>query len=164
RGRSHGPRRRHRPGRTDRLDRHSGPGLGFASRRQDRGGFLLKEMTRRPRCEVRREGKRMSTVLKLLRRQGGTTFALLDAARDPKVLPLVRSSGEPHQSLYEGGQGELLADFAPYLVELSRSPGLLDTLLQQGWGRSWGLFLTSYQAFKEVRRHFRRFLLVRFED
>jgi hypothetical protein len=103
-------------------------------------------------------------VVPFLRRQPGTLYALFDAARDSRVLRLLRASSEPYRSLYEGPQGEELADYAPYLVELPRSSNLLEPLVQQGWGQSWGMFLTSRSSFPEVRKHFRRFLLVQFED
>lgn len=99
-----------------------------------------------------------------LRRQCGQLYALLDAARDPRVLALLQSSGEWYQSLYEGPQGDELAAFAPYLVQLPAASRLFQPLLEQGWGQSWGVFLSSRQPFADVRKHFRRFLLVRFED
>ena len=37
---------------------------------------------------------------------------------------------------------------------------LLDRLVREGWGERWGIFLTSAAPFKEVRRHFRRFLMI----
>jgi hypothetical protein len=91
-------------------------------------------------------------------------FALLDAARDPRVLQVLRLSGEHHQSLYEGTKGEELADFAPYLVEVSPDSPLLETMVREGWGQSWGVYLTCPQPFAEVRKHFRRFLLVKSEE
>jgi hypothetical protein len=102
-------------------------------------------------------------VAAFLRRQRDPLFALLDAARDPKVLELLRPSGTEHQSLYEGFKGELLADFAPYLVRLPPESPFLDVLAREGWGRSWGSYLTSEAPFAEVRRQFRRFLMVKVE-
>ena len=55
---------------------------------------------------------------------------------------------------------EALADVAPYLVRFRKDSGLLSRLVEEGWGRSWGVFFTSSQSMKNVRRHFRRFLLV----
>jgi hypothetical protein len=91
-------------------------------------------------------------------------FAILDAARDAKVLDVLRNSDQPYQSLYEGLKGEVLAQFAPYLVELSPQSALIETLVREAWGNSWGIFLTSTIGFKETRRHFRRFLIAQTED
>jgi hypothetical protein len=90
-------------------------------------------------------------------------FAVLDAARDEQVLELLRSSGEEFQSLYEGAPAEELETAAPYLVRLPSGSKLLQALATQGWGRSWGVFLTSPQPFKDVRKHLRRFLKVESE-
>jgi hypothetical protein len=40
---------------------------------------------------------------------------------------------------------------------------LLDKLVLEGWGRRWGIYCTSKHPFREVRRHFRRFLMVELE-
>jgi hypothetical protein len=103
-------------------------------------------------------------LLGLLRREPAPLFALLDAARDPRVLELLRVARQPYQSLYEGPPAETLADFAPYLVDLSSPSPLLEILLAEGWGRSWGIYLTCRQSFLAVRKHFRRFLFVQMED
>src|SRR5262245_17895263 len=73
-------------------------------------------------------------VARQLRAQPRSLYAILDAARDPKVLELLRASGEKYQSLYEGPEGEELAAFAPYLVELPPASPLLDRLVSEGWG------------------------------
>jgi pSer/pThr/pTyr-binding forkhead associated (FHA) protein len=92
-------------------------------------------------------------------------FAILDAARDDRILEVLRQSVEPHQSLYEGIQGEPLATVAPYLTGPFRKDSvLLDRLVMEGWGRRWGIYVTSREPFKEVRRHFRRFLMVELEE
>lgn len=92
-------------------------------------------------------------------------YAILDAARDDRILELLRQSVEPHQSLYEGVQGESLATVAPYLTgPFCKDSVLLDRLVMEGWGKRWGIYLTSREKFVEVRRHFRRFLMVEFEE
>jgi hypothetical protein len=103
-------------------------------------------------------------VLRLLRQEKEPLFALLDAARDLRLFTLLRECGEEHQSLYEGIQGEKLALCAPYLVRLPRESRLLETLVWEGWGRSWGVYLSCPKPFQEVRKHFRRFLLVKTEE
>jgi hypothetical protein len=103
-------------------------------------------------------------LVNLLRTQWQPLYAILDAARDPRVLAVLRNSNERYQSLYEGLKGEVLALFAPYLVELPSKSSLIETLVREGWGKSWGIFLQSGAGFKETRRHFRHFLLVKTED
>lgn len=100
-------------------------------------------------------------LLDFLRNQPEPLFALLDAARDGRVLDLLRNSGEKHESLYEGKQGEDLASFAPYLAQLPKESRLLATLVQEGWGKSWGVYLTSAAELEEIRRHLRHFLQVK---
>src|SRR5262249_39807517 len=99
-----------------------------------------------------------------LRHQPEPLFAILDAARDPRILALLVNSKEERPSLYEGAQGDRLAAVAAYLVQLPSASRFLDTLVQEGWGKSWGIYLTCNQPFKEVRKHFRRFLLVKTEE
>jgi hypothetical protein len=91
-------------------------------------------------------------------------FAVLDAARDLRILEVVRESVEEMRSLYEGIKGEALADVAPYLVALPRGSRLLRALVREGWGRRWGIYLTSLRPFKEVRTQLRRHLMVEDEE
>jgi len=87
-------------------------------------------------------------------------YAILDAARDPEVLQSLLVHGEPYYSLYDGLEGEKLADVAPYLVELSPASTLVAELVRVHWGKSWGVFLYCQADFKTMRRHLRRFLMV----
>lgn len=103
-------------------------------------------------------------IQQTLSRQEHPLFVLLDAARDSRILEMLAGSDEPHASLYTGPEGEALAEVAPYLVRLPPGSELLGRLLEEGWGRAWGVFLTSLLPFRELRRHFRRFLLVEDEQ
>lgn len=92
-------------------------------------------------------------------------YAILDAARDPRILDILRESVEKHQSLYEGTDGEALDDVAPYLAgPMQADSMLLDRLVLSGWGRRYGIYVTSPAPFREIRRHFRRFLMVDLTD
>lgn len=102
-------------------------------------------------------------LLDLLRAEPEPLFAILDAARDPKVLEILRNCDQTYQSLYEGAKGEELADFAPYLVELPARASLIEPLIQKGWGKSWGVYLTCPKMFTDIRRHLRHFLIVELE-
>jgi hypothetical protein len=106
----------------------------------------------------------LDRVLKQLRSQKEPLLAILDAARDPLILVRLMSCQEQYQSLYEGPKGERLAAAAPYLVALPPRCPFLETLVREGWGHSWGVYLTSRSPFAEVRKHLRRFLTVKAGD
>ncbi len=110
------------------------------------------------------ETEKKSCALIALRAESQPLFALVDAARDPRVRQLLQESVDEVQSLYDGVKGEGLGNVAPYLVRLSKDSGLLERLVREGWGRSWGVYLTSRASFDEVRRHFRRILLVDLQE
>jgi hypothetical protein len=101
------------------------------------------------------------TLLEILRNIGQPLFAVLDASRDLRISGLVRASRERYRSLYEGKQADYLMDVAPYLVLLSENTNFLETLLREGWGKSWGVFVASEADLTALRGHLRRFLLVR---
>jgi pSer/pThr/pTyr-binding forkhead associated (FHA) protein len=91
-------------------------------------------------------------------------YAVLDGARDRRILELARQHIETHQSLYEGLPGEVFDSMAPYLVgPMRKDSALLDRLFSEGHGKRWGIYCTSREKFAEVRRHFRRFLMVQLE-
>jgi pSer/pThr/pTyr-binding forkhead associated (FHA) protein len=139
---------------------------GFAPASPPRG-IAVAERNQLPIIESHRPGTQApdsQDLLNFLRTQPQPLYAILDAARDLKALQILRNSNQPYQSLYEGVKGQVLAEFAPYLVELSSNPTLAETLLREGWGKSWGIFLTTSGGFKETRRHFRHFLLVKTEE
>jgi hypothetical protein len=92
--------------------------------------------------------------------RSGRLFAVVDASRGDRPLRLLREAVDEHRSLYEGGKGEALEKYAPYLVALRPDSGLLERLVREGWGARWGIFLTCASPFKDVRRHLRRFLIV----
>jgi hypothetical protein len=100
-------------------------------------------------------------ALATLAAEGDPLFAVLDAARDERILELLRESVEPYRSLYQGEGGEALDELAPYLVGLPRGSRLLEQLVNEGWGKRWGVYLACREPFAEVRSHFRRFLMVK---
>jgi len=113
---------------------------------------------RRRRAEVPAERK--AEALAALRGEEAPLYAVLDAAREDRILTLLRSSPEQAQSHYEGEEGEELEDVAPYLVAVPKDSWLLERLVEEGWGEGWGIYLTCRRPFKEVRRQVRRQLLV----
>jgi hypothetical protein len=99
-------------------------------------------------------------AIRELRASAEPLYALVDAARDPLVLALLLEADEKYASLYEGPKGDRLASSAPYLVALPTESAFLATLVDEGWGNSWGVYLRCDKPFDEVRKHLRHFLLV----
>lgn len=108
-----------------------------------------------------------------LRGLPGPLFAVVDAARDDRIRVLLRESPARHRSLYDGWQGDALAEGAPFLVELGPPPHppLLADLVVEGWSADperadgdggWAVFLSAPAGrdLEAVRRHLRRFLMV----
>jgi pSer/pThr/pTyr-binding forkhead associated (FHA) protein len=120
--------------------------------------------TAAPAMPVPAEAMPQDRLVNLLRKDFQPLYAILDGAREPSVLKVLVESGVERQSLFEGAQGAQLAHFAPYLVGLPSDSPLIETLAQEAWGKSWGIFLTCELPLQELRRHFRRFLTVKMPE
>jgi hypothetical protein len=107
---------------------------------------------------------RQPRLQELLAKDFQPLYAILDASREPSVLKVILESKEEHQSLYEGPQGAQLAHFAPYLIRVPQKSLLIETLINQAWSKSWGVFVTCDKPFKDLRTHFRHFLTVKLPD
>ena len=77
---------------------------------------------------------------------------------------LLLTHRELFYSLYDGPEGERLADAAPYLVELPPDSSLTELLVREHWGQSFGSLLFSHADFKTLRRHLRKYLIVEGHD
>lgn len=91
-------------------------------------------------------------------------YAILDGARDERIVPKIRASGVQARCLLDGVLAPVLAAAAPYIVELAPDGPFTRALLADGWGDAWGVFLTSSASLDALRRHFRQFLRVADED
>jgi hypothetical protein len=93
-------------------------------------------------------------------------YALLDGARDPRIAHMVRYSGLEYACLYTGKISPALSQAAPYIVHLAPKSAFTRTLLEQGWGESWGIFVEARAdvSLEQLRRHFKNLQLVRDED
>lgn len=87
-------------------------------------------------------------------------FAVLDAAVDPNAPYQAAEFGLRRQSLYEGSLGKRVEHVAPHLISFDPQNPFAEWLFKW-WRRPHGILLQSSAAFEDVRRHFRRFLLVR---
>ena len=88
------------------------------------------------------------------------TYVILDAARDDVIYQELTRSNIDNLCLYIGDKAIELATVAPYLLNLKRDDSFTQWFLTNGWGKSWGIFLQSSASFKELHRHFRKFLMV----
>ena len=88
------------------------------------------------------------------------TYAVLDAARDERIYPALTQADTESLCLYLGDKAEELAAVAPYLLSLTKEDPFTQWLMDNGWGKSWGIFVRSPASLKELHRHFRKFLMV----
>ena len=88
-------------------------------------------------------------------------WMILDGARTIEIFRTLLACHLEYACLYNGQLSPELEIAAPYLVQLDH--GYRDThqLIQQAWGKSWGVFLRSDTSLKKLRRHLREFLVVR---
>lgn len=92
-------------------------------------------------------------------------YAILDSARTIDIaFQLQNIQGVEYVSLYKGRKEELMWDAAPYLTRCERDSEFFNWVIEQGWGNSWGIFLTSASSLDDLCKHFRQFLLVQDEN
>ncbi|MFO0758084.1 MAG: DUF4123 domain-containing protein [Byssovorax sp.] len=128
-------------------------------------GFV-GEARRREAEEARARRRDAEEALPILQAEAasGDLVAVLDSAKDARIVELLRAAVEEQQSLYDGLPGEVMSDVAPYVVRLPQGSRLLASLVGEGWGKRWGIYAVCDLPFKEIRRHFRRFLMVHDEE
>lgn len=89
-----------------------------------------------------------------------SVWAVLDCARAPQVYRALLESRLEFRCLYSGQLPRALEMVAPQLVELLPGHRLTERLLDEGWGRSWGIFVRINDP-ANLRHHLRKFLSVR---
>jgi hypothetical protein len=92
--------------------------------------------------------------------EGDLTYAVLDGAAVPDLLDRLVSDDPPNVCLYRGELEPDMAEVAPYLVQVEAESPFTEWLLQEGRGRNWGIYARTAVALEDLRRHFRRFLIV----
>lgn len=92
------------------------------------------------------------------------TYAVLDGAQIPDLLPRLHEQRPEYECLYRGELAPDIAEVAPYLVQLEPDADFTRWLLEHGWGHNWGIYATSASDLRAMRRHFRTFLIVHDEE
>jgi hypothetical protein len=98
--------------------------------------------------------------------KGPQVHWLLDGARDPGIVGLLRAGGLEYTCLFSGPLHPELQAAAPYLVHLAAGSPTTERLLRRGWGRAWGILTVAAPdvTLVQQRLHFKKFLRVRSED
>lgn len=99
-------------------------------------------------------------MLEIFQKYPASVYAVMDSARNDQILAHIVLGKEKYESLYGGEKANELEDVAPYLVEMPPRSTLIETLINEGWGNSWGIFIISEANFKKIRNHLRNFLIV----
>lgn len=87
-------------------------------------------------------------------------FAVLDGASMPGLLDKLYGLSPIFCCLFRGEIEPDMAEVAPYLVQLEKDSEFTNWLIGQGWGNHYGTFAVADADFREMRRHFRSFLIV----
>lgn len=98
--------------------------------------------------------------------ESASLFAVLDGASVPGLLDKLKAMKPENTCLFSGELAPDVAQTAPYLVSLARGHEFTDWVVAQGWGEHWGIFAAADEAtnFRQMRNHFRTFLMVRRYD
>ncbi len=89
-----------------------------------------------------------------------TVYAILDGASVPELPQTLTRFEVESECLFRGDLEPDLALVAPYLAVVQPSHPFTEWLLQEGWGKHWGVFAISKADFRDLRMHLRTFLKV----
>lgn len=89
-------------------------------------------------------------------------FVVLDGAAVPDLLAHFDRYQPEYVCLYRGELEPDMEEVAPYLARVEAGSEFAEWLIEQGWGKHWGVYVVSPEEedLKAMRRHFRTFLIV----
>jgi len=91
---------------------------------------------------------------------GLNPFAVLDGASAPDLLDRLDTLRPEYACLYRGALKPDMAEVAPYLVRLEQGAEFIRWVLEEGWGKHWGILALAPANLIEMRRHFRKLTIV----
>lgn len=94
---------------------------------------------------------------------GESLYAILDGARVPDLPLRLRAAGVAHESLFRGRKEEAMWYIAPHLVRCDQGSVFVRSVIEPGWGESWGIFLASPAELKDLWEHFQQLLVAKTE-
>lgn len=98
-------------------------------------------------------------LLKEMRSNLQPLYAVLDAAHDSKILAVLSKYKCEYASLFDAEKAPELVRFAPYIVALPAASAALEPLVDLGWGKDWGIYLTSPASGGDLIQFLRRLLI-----
>ena len=91
-------------------------------------------------------------------------YAVLDGASIPELREKLFEH-EPEQiCLFRGELEPDMASVAPYLVRLEPDSDFAKWIMEEGWGKHWGIFALAPVPLRVLRNHFRSLLQVQIPD
>lgn len=95
-------------------------------------------------------------------RQGGEchTYAVIDAIHTYDAIILAHGWEAGHECLWKGESEEQFSLYAPYVVRLDDENPFTDWLLNNGWGKGWGIYLRSYLPLNKLAHELRKINMV----
>jgi Domain of unknown function (DUF4123) len=87
-------------------------------------------------------------------------FCVLDGASVPDLPMRLYETRPPNYCLFSGELAPDMAHVAPYVVNLLPNHKFTDWVLDESFGKHWGIFAHSLYSIKEMRRHFRALVSV----
>jgi hypothetical protein len=91
-------------------------------------------------------------------------FSILDGASVPDLLDMIYQYQPEHFCLFRGKLKPDIAEVTPYLVSLEQDSIFTKWVIDEGWGKHWGIFVISEADLRAMRNHFRSLLTVYSED
>lgn len=89
-------------------------------------------------------------------------YAVIDVARDPYLLlPVIEGFTDDTQCLFRGKAREELGDQTAWLARVDPQEGLLDWLIEEGWGRRIVAFVVTTLNLTRLAAHLRKFTKVK---
>lgn len=96
----------------------------------------------------------------------GDVYAVLDGAMVKQLPDYFEDRDAPFACLFPGETDPIVLTRAPWLVRAEPGGEIMAWILQEGWGRNWGMLTVVPEdtPFDSVLDHFRKFLQVRLPD
>lgn len=91
-------------------------------------------------------------------------FAILDGAQIPDLRMKLYELKPVHYCLFSGELEPDMQEVAPYMVRLLPGTPFTEWLLNEVWGKNWGIFAQTRETVLEMRKHFSSLITVYNEE